>query len=497
MQNLVSCKNVSVALPGDPRFVLSDITWSLRKGSHAALLGPNGSGKSTLLRLLGGFLWPTRGQIVWKETETSPLVGRAISSLVSPALQSRYQKNAWTLSGLELVATGYDGSDQLYQKKAGMNGQIRRLASELRCDDLLYRDISQLSQGQLRILLLVRALVREPELLLLDECTDGLDAMHRRAFFDLLEQCAEKTTVVFVTHDAGHIPGFCVERRFLEEGRFAERAVAAPSASEMTPSETSTGDVPTEDPAPTAQSEDATPVLLKLTDVSVYLERIQILFSVSWTVRKGEQWLILGENGSGKSTLLRLLNGDVFCAAGGSVERFLPGSDGSIERVGNMEHLRRGMSIVSSLAEVEYNYPVTALELVCSGFENSIGIYRDYSDAEKEKARSLIARFFSDAECDRLCGTRIALLSTGQLRRLFLARALVCDPAILLLDEPLSGLDDASARRYAKLLEDLSGKCTLIVVTHEMRNLPLCFTRWARMRNGRLEVCRGQVPPLD
>ncbi|MBQ7607016.1 MAG: ATP-binding cassette domain-containing protein [Desulfovibrionaceae bacterium] len=479
MEELVRCEHVFVALPGDARFVLQDICWTLTKGEHTALLGANGSGKSTLLRLLGGLIWSSKGRIVWKGCETSPLVGRAMSSLVSPALQLRYQKNAWTFSGLELAATGYDRSDQLYQKKADLTGRIRSLSAELSCEDLLFRDISQLSQGQLRILLLVRALVSEPELLLLDECADGLDAKHARALHNALLQCAKKTTIVFVTHEEERIPDFCTERRTLVQGAFSQNAPRRSIKIVHHPH--------------SAQGASG-PILLTLTNASVYLERVQVLFAINWTVRAGEHWLILGENGSGKSTLLRLLYGDVFCAAGGSIERFLPKVQGRVESV---EQLRRGMSLVSSLSEVAYDYPVTALELVCSGFENSIGLYRTYSDEEKDKARTLIARFFSDAECDRLCSTRIALLSTGQLRRLFLARALVCDPDILLLDEPMSGLDAESSRRYCALLSDLAHTCTLIVAAHETDNLPDCFTHCARMQGGRLTEFPVQALLLD
>ena len=108
---LVTVNDVSLFLPGDSRqeMVLHHINWRVEHGRHCALLGPNGSGKSTLLRLLRGELWPAQGHIYWhtpEGAEESPLAGRAMSALVSPAQQENYQRQAWDITGRDLLLTG-------------------------------------------------------------------------------------------------------------------------------------------------------------------------------------------------------------------------------------------------------------------------------------------------------------------------------------------------------------------------------------------------------
>jgi len=110
---IVSIDDVSLFLPGDSsqKLVLHNIGWQVRRGEHCALLGPNGSGKSTLLRLMRGELWPAQGRILWHGpdgAEDSPLAGRAMTALVSPAQQENYQRQAWDLTGRDLLLTGFE-----------------------------------------------------------------------------------------------------------------------------------------------------------------------------------------------------------------------------------------------------------------------------------------------------------------------------------------------------------------------------------------------------
>ena len=101
---LVSLEGVGCVLPGDAGPVLTDIDWQIHSGGHCALFGPNGAGKSSLLRLVAGGLWPSRGRILWRgpeHMETSPIAGRALCALVSPAVQELWQRRAPELTGLE------------------------------------------------------------------------------------------------------------------------------------------------------------------------------------------------------------------------------------------------------------------------------------------------------------------------------------------------------------------------------------------------------------
>lgn len=490
---LVTVDHVSLFLPGDPtqETVLHGIDWQIARGGHCALLGPNGSGKSTLLRLLRGELWPAQGHIYWHTAagaEESPLVGRAMSALVSPALQENYQRRAWDITGRELLLTGFEDTPLLYaQTPAFRQDIVEKTAARLQAQALLDRRTPTLSQGQLRLLLLGRALVREPALLLLDEWTDGLDAAHRRIFADVLEACAKHCTVILTAHRPDEIPLWCRGRRYLDAGRL--QAVASLKSRAMRRAPRSAPKAGSDARLPTCKAHGR--LLLALENVSVFIERRKVLHNLTWSLHEGEHWRIMGANGSGKSTLLRLLAGDEFAAAGGRIDRVLPRQGG---RAQTLAEVRKGVRLVSDLSQALYGFTLNGLELVCSGFDNSMGLYRECTQGEKEQALGLIRALFPEERAEWLASRSIRLLSTGQLRRLFLARALTGDPDILLLDEPCSGLDPESRALYLNVLDTLADhpekRVHLVYVSHHDEDAPLCVNREARMEGGRLSVLR-------
>ena len=130
---LVTIEDLSLFLPGEAsrRFVLHHINWQIERGRHCALLGANGSGKSTLLRLLRGELWPAHGHIWWhtpQRREESLLAGRSMTALVSPAQQENYQRQAWDLTGLDILLTGFEDTPLVYSD-GGNQAQARKEAA--------------------------------------------------------------------------------------------------------------------------------------------------------------------------------------------------------------------------------------------------------------------------------------------------------------------------------------------------------------------------------
>ena len=481
---LLRLDKVSVALGTDT--ILKDLNFELYAGQHTALLGPNGSGKSTFLRLLAGEIWAKSGAILWQgqeHMEASPLVGRSLCRLVAPKLQATYQHQGWHLSGLDLILTGFTGSNLLYgegSKEEEMSA--RAIAEELQCSEFLTMDVATLSQGQLRLLLIARALVTKPKILLLDECSDGVDRPHRAQLFAVLEHVASKTTLVCATHRPKHLLACCQRTYYLHDGHLQAYMAAQIDTPNIV------------EPKFIKYIPQTGQLIFKLTNATVFIDGSEVLHKINWEVHQGEHWLIDGANGAGKSTLLRLLYGEECVAAGGKIERYLPSIEQ--ERGGeiSLDCLHAKVSLVSPLLESTYGYVLTGLELVLTGLENSVGVYREYTNEEIAQAREMCGLFINQESLAWVLERPFTQLSTGQVRRLFLARALMSKPDVLLLDEPCTGLDSESREHYLQLLEriacgELLGKSvTLIVIAHNLTDIPKCLNRRAFMASGHLQV---------
>lgn len=473
---LATLENASLFIPGDARrrLALKNINLRVKAGVHQAVLGANGSGKSTLLRLLAGELWLCGGRALWRGEhglEDSPLAGRAIVELVSPATQEQWQRRGWRLPVGQFLTAG------VLEKFPGVGvgvalDSVTRVMASLDAEAWVDVDFATLSQGQLRIVLLARAIARKPQLLLLDEFCDGLDAHRRQLAMGLLAEVSRRTTMIFTAHRPEGLPPWVTEFVYMHDGSLVSGGLRPARK----PRQSGRGFI---EPA---RADGA--ILLDLQNVSVYIERQLTLKNITWRMRAGEHWLLTGANGSGKSTFLRLLAGDEFVAAGGHIWRV--GSGGSPCQT--LAETRRSVFLVSDLGQALYPYPLTALELVCSGFDNSIGIYREFTSGEIAAARAAIARIFPEGDAEQLASTSIRRLSSGQLRRLHLARALVCGARVLLLDEPCTGLDAQCRTAFLDTLDSLaaSGGPGMVFVSHYEEDIPACINRAARLDNGSL-----------
>lgn len=500
---LVNLRGAGLFIPGDPRRepVLRHISWQIPQFSHWLLQGANGAGKSTLLRLLHGDLWATSGSIEWlvnDNYETSPIAAKSVSTLVSPLLQENCQRMAWPVKVSDILAGSWQNSplSHFAQKTDGAfeeatEGILRKLNSL----SLLDMPMTALSQGQLRLVLLARAILPRPRLLLLDEVADGLDEERRKLVFDLLEELAPAMAIVFASHRREKLPGWVNKSRWLRNGELffspPEKAGDNPGQTTERYSHIFTDDTltKTENPAP-AIPEPVQP-LVEIANANVYVDRTLVLQDINWKIGRGENWRVSGANGSGKSTLLRLLAGDEQAASGGHIGRFSPRLNSLTT---SLEQIRADFHLVSDLMQATYGYPLAGLELVCSGFDNSVGLYRQIRPDEKAEAMRLMEIFFGHSHAQALARKSIRQMSSGQLRRLYLARSITNRPAMLLLDEPCAGLDAQSRRDYLAMLDQLAGgalpgyKPQLVFVSHYDDDQPACVNRHATMNSGRLFI---------
>lgn len=220
--------------------------------------------------------------------------------------------------------------------------------------------------------------------------------------------------------------------------------------------------------------------LLEIAHATVARGATHILKDASLTIEHGRHTVILGRNGSGKSTLVKLILHQIHPLHGARVRLF--GRDRW-----DVFELRKRLGFVSPALQADFagEEPLEVMDAVVSSFFASRGVWRRETVTEEMRALSLEA--LARVEADHLIGRSMAGLSTGEARRVLIARALVHRPRALLLDEPCAGLDPAARRRFLDGLRPLARDgVTLILVTHHVEEILPEMERVVMMRDGRL-----------
>ena len=196
---------------------------------------------------------------------------------------------------------------------------------------------------------------------------------------------------------------------------------------------------------------------------------------MDWTVRRGEKWALLGDNGSGKSTLLSLVCGDNPQAYANRLTLF-----GRRRGTGeSIWEIKRRIGYLSPDVHTYYMKDTPCLQVAASGFFDSVGLY----DKCTSRQRDLAARWLDAFGAGHLAGRSFVRISYGEQRLVLLARTLVKDPELLILDEPLHGLDAGKKERVRRIVETFCARPgkTLIYVTHYPGEIPACVTRCKRL----------------
>lgn len=233
--------------------------------------------------------------------------------------------------------------------------------------------------------------------------------------------------------------------------------------------------------------------IVRLDNVTFRRGERQILSGVSWAIEPGQHWALLGANGAGKTTLLKIITGYEWV------------TEGAVEVLGevfgecNVRDPRRRIGWVSSALQHDLPEGDTTREIVASGIEASMGLYRDFTPEEFARAREALASL----GCEGVAEQRYGTLSQGEQQRVVIARALVNRPALLILDEPCAGLDPMARESFLSDLGRLTHRPdapALILVTHHIEEIGPWNTHVLVLRDGRVlssgptaDVLRGEV----
>jgi molybdate transport system ATP-binding protein len=470
-----------VDLSRDGRRILKGIDWDIRPAERWALIGANGAGKTQLLKLLAGDVWPTPTRRVRREyfAGNQPLeLGEVKGDIayVGAERQDKYERYGWNLTVEQVIATGVHASDLPLEKLT--RAERRRVAGLLRrfaLGKLRRRRMLTLSYGERRRTLIARAFAMRPRLLLLDEVFNGLDLAARGRLHAILDGLARtRTPWVISAHRSEDLPRRATHWAELAGGRLRRLR--------RSPDLRVPGAAPRKHARPMrAQAQKSAATMIELRDVSIYRDYRKVLANVDWRICAGEQWGLVGANGVGKSTLLKLIYGDIAPALGGVIERYdhRPGE--------HIENFKRRVGWVAPELQSDMAVLDSIEEIVLSGIHASVGLGQPATRADRRRAATCLTRL----DLAAYAAARPRSVSYGQLRRAMIARALVNDPWLLLLDEPCTGLDPAARLEILALLERLARDgVQIILATHHDEDLVPAIDHVATLARGRLSVAR-------
>lgn len=474
MQNVITIEN---GVTRHPLYRLKEpINLQIGKGEHVAIVGGNGAGKSLLVDTMTG---------------RYPLLMNEVKYDFSPSHSNLVSDNIKYIT----FRDSYGDADGNYYYQQRWNSQdldetpvVRDLLPECKNPELrdalynlfgieamLDKHIILLSSGELRKFQLTKTLMSDPRVLIMDNPFIGLDAKTRQLLHELLKKLTEMTDlqVILILSKTDDIPAFIthvipVADRICGAKMTKEEYLASrPEAPTHVLSDEKRQRIIE---LPYSDNLYHTEHIVDLNKVSIRYGERTILKELDWTVKCGEKWALSGENGAGKSTLLSLVCADNPQSYACDISLFgrKRGSGESIWEI------KKHIGYVSPEMHRAYLKNLPAIDIVASGLHDSIGLYKKPRPEDRDTCLWWMDIFGIASLAD----SNFLQLSSGEQRMVLLARAFVKDPELLILDEPLHGLDMVNRRLVKDVIEAFCQRKdkTMIMVTHYQEELPNCIT---------------------
>lgn len=461
-------------VPRHPSYRMKEpINFRMEKGEHIALLGPNGGGKSLLVDILIG-RWPLlMNEVKYDFTPSvSALVCDNIKYITfrdsyGDADGNFYYQQRWNSQDMETTPLVSELLPQVPDSEWKNN-----LYGLFGVEEMLDKHLVLLSSGELRRFQLVKALLSQPRVLILDNPFIGLDTSTRTLLRELLERMirAISLQVILVLSRVDEIPSFITHVVPVEGLVCGNKIERNAFLCEAKNAEDMKMDVTENLHHLDSMNDFCQEEVIRLNKVTIRYGERTILKDLDWVVHRGEKWALTGDNGSGKSTLLSLVCADNPQSYACDIAMFgrKRGSGESIWEI------KKRIGYVSPEIHRAYLKNIPAIDIVASGLHDSVGLYV----RPKPEQRSVCEEWLDVFGIKELKDRSFLQLSSGEQRLVLLARAFVKDPDLLILDEPLHGLDTSNrslVMDVIRVFANREGK-TLIMVSHYQEEFPECMT---------------------
>ena len=468
-------------LQGSEEGVFAGDPWRFLKGEQWVVMGPNGSGKSYLASILADDI-PLRGIRLKVNERVEGHIAMVTFAQQQDQLAGCWLQARWHEIDEDILTVGnflsYEQVNEINpfevrpdesRERAAFADRRNSLALLFKLGPLMEHRLPSLSNGEMRRVLLVHALLKDPALLVLDDPFAGLDPGMRERLKEALDGlAAQGLSMVMMLRSREEIPS-CANRlltlgglKILSQGRLGPDGRAGGGEAPLPATAEDWG-------VSLKPSDPAGEEVVALHGLTIrYGEELPLVKDLEWRVRKGERWLVVGPNGSGKTTLMSLITGDNPRAYAVDVRVFgrprVPGE--------NLWAVRSRIGQVSPEIQCYFSPGTPIREAVYEGLCDGTGEALEETPANRARATALLDRFgFPLSSRDR----SFASLSAGEQRLLLLARALFQDPDLLILDEPCLNLDGEVRDRVLEVIGQYleeHPELTVICIAHRVENIP-------------------------
>lgn len=479
---LLSVEGITKAYPGV--VANSDVHFTIREGEVHALLGENGAGKSTMVKMIYGLVKPDSGQMRWRGSDYAPPAPR-VARATGVAMVFQHFSLFEALTVAENVALGMENPPPMKTLAA----KIKEVSEAYGLPLDPARMVGDLSAGERQRVEIIRCLLQDPKLLIMDEPTSVLTPQEVEILFKTLRQLsAEGTAILYISHKLEEIRSLCDAATILRRGKVVgtadPKASTARELAEMMVGATLT---PPERPAPKDWGGPHAALEVTGLNAASPIPFGTSLKEVSFTVRKGEVLGIAGVAGNGQDELLLALSGEIKSADGMvKATGVSVGAMGPAERrkigfvMAPEDRLGHGAAPDMSLVENAFLTGAVRKGLTKNGFINWA--------AATEFAEAVIQTY--DV---RTPGAHVAAraLSGGNLQKFVVGRELMQHPDVVVINQPTWGVDAAAAAAIRQAILDRAAEgAAVVVISQDLEELLEIADTFAVLNEGRLTAPR-------
>jgi molybdate transport system ATP-binding protein len=486
-QPLVSLQHITVR--SITNTIFTDLNFTVNKGENWALIGESGSGKSALLHTIAGNLNVANGEVAYNfPNKVKGESHKKQIALVEPRHHFKNLSNT-TEFYYQQRFNSFDSEDSLTVEQylsaiphaSAVYWTYDKTVALLNLKHLLDKQLIKLSNGETKRLLIAAALIKSPQLLLLDNPLTGLDVQTRQEFNAIIKDITTSGITIIMATSPYEVPDGITHIALLKNGIISQTL----TKDEYTPELVVNKDddqIDKEELRSLLADQAITPYqqIINMRNVHVQYGDIVILDNINWDVKPGDRWALLGHNGAGKSTLLSLINGDNPQAYANDIVLF-DKKRGTGESIWD---IKKKIGFVSP--ELHQYFPTdnSCLQVIESGYYDTLGLFRKSSPAKAE----IVLRWMKALEIDKYARVLLKNIPASAQRLCLLARALIKNPDLLIFDEPCQGMDTHQQQHFKKLIDTICSmsKVTLIYVTHYQHEIPDSVDKVLKLEKGRV-----------